>query len=145
MKVEIQIDAEYRTPKAIILTREITREVSEALKRLSEPESSMLVGYQGDSLVLIEPEEVLSISTSCQKVFVKTETQTAQLRQRRYALEAQLPSFFLRISQSEIVNMQKVKRVDMSAAGTISLKFASGDSVFASRRYMHKVKKYLGL
>ena len=52
---------------------------------------------------------------------------------------------FIRISNSEIVNFKYVESLDMSMSGTISIKLKTGGNSFVSRRYVNKIKEYLGL
>jgi DNA-binding LytR/AlgR family response regulator len=38
-----------------------------------------------------------------------------------------------------------VKSLDLSIAGTITMKFDTGEKSFVSRRYVEKIKNYLGI
>ena len=63
-----------------------------------------------------------------------------------YELEDRLDkSCFLRISHSEIVNLKKVRRFDLSLSGTICVVLADGTTAYASRRYVSKIKDILGI
>ena len=50
---------------------------------------------------------------------------------------------FIRISNSEIINFNKVKNIDFKIIGTIILNFKSGNKAYASRRYIPKIKEFL--
>ena len=50
---------------------------------------------------------------------------------------------FVRISQSEIINIQKVKSFDFSIAGTIGVLLDNGESTFVARRRVREVKQAL--
>ncbi len=68
------------------------------------------------------------------------------LRLRLYELEKQLPaSQFIRISNSEIINLKKVNNFDLSFTGTICVKLSNGITTYVSRRYVPKLKKILGI
>ena len=54
-------------------------------------------------------------------------------------------SKFVRISNSEIVNLKKVKSLDLSFVGTICMELSNGTVSYVSRRYVSKIKKVLGL
>ena len=58
-------------------------------------------------------------------------------------LEAQLPSTFLRVHRSYLVNSSKIVRLDRHPAGTGELILATGQSIPVSRRIMPKVKAAL--
>lgn len=51
----------------------------------------------------------------------------------------------IRISNSEIVNLKKVKNLDLSFVGTICMELSNGDVSYVSRRYVSKIKRLLGL
>ncbi len=60
------------------------------------------------------------------------------------ALEEDLnPKRFLRISQSEIVNLYKVRCFDINIAGTIGIEFDNGTKSWAARSRVKALKKLL--
>lgn len=68
------------------------------------------------------------------------------LRLRLYELEKRLSSCqFVRISNSEIINLKKVSHFDLSFTGTICVKLSNNTTTYVSRRYVSKVKKILGI
>lgn len=65
---------------------------------------------------------------------------------RLYELEERLDSAkFIRISHSEIVNLKMVKHFDLSLSGTICVALLDGTELYASRRYVSKLKQVLGV
>ena len=50
---------------------------------------------------------------------------------------------FVRISNSELVNVQQIEKLDMSYAGTIQMKMRNGDVTYVSRRFVRKIKEVL--
>jgi DNA-binding LytR/AlgR family response regulator len=58
-------------------------------------------------------------------------------------IEAVLPSTFLRVHRSFLVNLAQVRRLERSASGTGSLFLADGSEIPVSRRIMPKVRKTL--
>lgn len=146
LKVEIIIDEHYPEPRLVITTREITPELHALLESLNASQPGHLIGYSGERLEILQPEAILRIYADQQKVFAQTETDIFLLRARLYEIEERLRQpHFIRISNSEIVNFRKVKNLDLSLSGTICLYFHSGLKTFVSRRYMGKIKSYLGL
>ena len=68
------------------------------------------------------------------------------VRQRLYELEEELEDArFVRVSNSEIVNLNKVSALDLSLTGTIKLTLEGAAAVYVSRRYVRKIKQVLGL
>ncbi len=146
MEFEIKIDEKYTTPKIIIYTNEITQEISDLLKKLSNDSSKLITGFKDEEIFLINPDDVINIYSERQKIYLRCVNNTFKLKSRLYELEDMFSgTSLLRISNSEIVNFNKVQSLDMSINGTITLKFNTGDKSFVSRRYVGKIKKYLGL
>lgn len=142
MVVEIKIDRTCTEPKLIIYTAAITEEVTELTKKLSAKTSKSLAGYQGEQVQIIPVSHILRIYTEKQKVLLQTESETLQLKYRLYELEELLDrERFVRISNSEIVNFDKVKCLDLSISGTILLRFQNGQTTYVSRRYVSKIKE----
>ena len=106
----------------------------------------MLVGFREGILEVLDQQEVIRIYTIAGKVFAATENREYQLRFRLYELEERLePTFFVRISNSEIINLRKVKGFDLRLSGTICVSLLDGTVSYVSRRYVAKIKKLLGL
>lgn len=146
MDVEIKLEPGRTAPKVIILTGEMTDQVTDLARRLTARESRFLPGRQGDQVVLLDPENICRIYAQGQQILARLEQDTAVLKFRLYELEERLSgSGFLRISHAELVNFSKVKHLDLSMAGAISLSLTNGDSTFVSRRYMSRIKQYLGI
>ena len=149
MKIEISIDESCAEPRLVIFTREITLEINDLVRKLSEmPTTSAgyLIGYQDERLEILQPESIIRVYADQQKVFAQTEAGVYVLRLRLYEAEEKLPAaHFIRISNAEIVNFRKVKNLDMSLTGTICLNFQTGGKSFVSRRYINKIKSYLGI
>ncbi|MDO4318649.1 MAG: LytTR family DNA-binding domain-containing protein [Lachnospiraceae bacterium] len=146
MQIEVKINASYEEPKIILLTAAMTEEVTLLLKKLSEASPRMLVGSRDSQLTVLEPEDLLRIYANSGKVFAVTEQGEYVLRLRLYELEERLSHRqFVRISNSEIVNLKKVKSFDLSFAGTICVKLSNGTAAYVSRRYVPKIKQILGI
>ena len=144
MDVEIIVDAAYKTPKLVVYTKEVTKEISDLVSKLSNEPLKLLLGFYNGQIFIINPGDVISIYTENQKIFARCTNGIYQLKNRLYELEENPPSsVFVRVSNSEIVNFSKVSSLDMSLAGTITLKFINGERTFVSRRYVERIKNYL--
>ena len=52
---------------------------------------------------------------------------------------------FVRISKSELVNVKKIKSLDLSLTGTIKVIMKNGYETFSSRRNIAKIRERLSL
>ncbi len=146
MQVEIKIDSSYEEPKVIVLTASMTNEISAVVKKLSEDVPQVISGVRNEKVEVIEPQTIIRIYAASGKVFAVTEKGEYTLRLRLYELEERLDgSRFVRISNSEIINLQKVNCFDLSFTGTICVKLSDGATTYVSRRYVSKIKKILGI
>lgn len=146
MKIEIKLDANVPERKVIIVTDAVDEEIQELMKRISRERPQVIAGFDGDTVTLLEQEEIIRIYASGGKVFAVTQGGEYTLRLRLYELEERLDqSRFVRISNSEIVNLRRVKGFDLSYTGTIRVALSNGEAAFVSRRYLGKIKKVLGL
>lgn len=146
MKVEIKLDPSATETTVIILTNKIDPQVQALMKRISQEQPQVLAGFRGDSVALLQPEEIIRIYAASGKVYAATAQGEYTLRLRLYELEERLDKGgFVRISNSEIVNLHRVKGFDLSFSGTISVKLSDGTTTFVSRRYVSKIKQVLGL
>lgn len=146
MDVEVKIDSICKTPKVVIYTSEITKEISDLVGKLSNDASKLILGFNNGEIFIINPDDVISIYSENQKIFAHCTNGVYNLKNRLYELEKDPPSStFVRISNSEIVNFSKVSSLNTNITGTILLKFINGEKTFVSRRYVEKIKNYLGV
>ncbi|PFF27567.1 LytTR family transcriptional regulator [Bacillus cereus] len=146
MKFEVSIDPSYKEPKIIILTDKMTDEISDIMKRLSEARMDSLAVFSERGVEIVECKDIVRIYAEKQKVFLQTVAGIYTVRSRLYELEAKLNSqFFVRISNSEIVNIKMITNMDISMTGTIGVLLAGNIKTYASRRYVSKIKKLFGI
>lgn len=148
MKLEIKIDTAIVEPETVITTSAMTDEVNRVVNYISNLENSsfMITGQKDGKIELLDQENIIRLYAENGKMFAKLDQATYQIRLRLYELEERLDNEkFVRISNSEIVNLKKVKGLDLSFAGTICMELENGEVSYVSRRYVSKIKKKLGL
>lgn len=146
MQVQIEIDEQQKEPKIVIYTNKLTPEIQELVDNLSQEKPKILTGMQNGILEILNPKEIIRAYSATQKVYVVTETGEYTVKLRLYELEQWLDSTtFIRISNSEIINLKKVKGFNLNLVGTICVEFFNGDKTYVSRRYVSKIKKSLGI
>lgn len=146
MKVEVKIDNSYKEPKVIIITDTITDEVNLIINKLSEKTPQIILGNKNEKLELIEQSDLIRIYSNSGKVFAVTDKGEYIIKFRLYEIESLLNSTqFVRISNSEIINLKKIKHFDLNFTGTICVELIDDTKTYVSRRYVSKVKKTLGI
>lgn len=146
MKVEIAIDPKVDETKVIIVTDRMTDEISELVKRLSVPHADAVTAYSERGVVIVQAVDIIRIFTERQKVLLQTESGIYTVRSRLYELEEKLDDqTFVRISNSEIVNIRMITKMDISITGTIGVILKGHIQTYASRRNVAKIKKLFGM
>jgi DNA-binding LytR/AlgR family response regulator len=118
MKLNIKIDNNFDEPETLITTSKMTDEINKIVDFVSKLENvaTVITGIKDDKVELLEQEFLVRIYTEDGKVFARTENDLYLLRLRLYELEERLDSTtFVRISNSEIVNLKKVKSLDLNS------------------------------
>ena len=146
MQVEIKLDESCTEPKIVIYTASMSEDVQTIVHTLTDSPLQILFGKQGEKIQPLIQENLIRVYAAGGKVFAVTDSGEYTLRQRLYELESRLPpSQFVRISNSEIINLKKVDHFDLNFAGTICVKLSDGSTTYVSRRYVSKLKKRLEL
>ena len=143
MKCEVIIDPAAEE-KAVIYAREHNEQI-EKLKKLIEETGSTLTGWREREMVPLNPAEIFCVTVLDGKVYAVCETETLQLKQRLYEVEAMLPETFVKVNQSCLANLRKVERFDASVSGTLMLRFRNGYTDYVSRRQLKTIKERLGM
>lgn len=146
MKVEVSIDPTCKEPKVIILTDKMTEEIEQIMQQVSSKAADSLAVFSNRGVEMIACNDILRIYTEAKKVFIQTTEGIYTVRFRLYELENKLNTqIFLRISNVEIVNRNMIKQMDISKTGTIGVVLKGEIKTYASRRYVSKIKKQLGI
>lgn len=147
MQIEIKLDESCKEPKIIIHTDKMTEEVSQIVKLLSEEKPEVLAAvHENGEIVLLEQTEIIRIYAENDRVYAKTKDGSYRLKARLYELEERLnKKMFIRISNSEIINLKEVKKFDLSFSGTICVSMSDKTATYVSRRYVRKIKQVLGI
>lgn len=98
----------------------MTDEINDIMKKLAGDQTQMIAGFQDDQVTILEPNQIYRFFASNGKVYAETELRKYVIRLRLYEVEQRLAgNSFVRISNSEIINLRKVKGFDLSFTGTI--------------------------
>ncbi len=146
MQVEVRIDETCKETRIIVVTDKMTDEINEIIKKLSDEQPRMIAGFKEDVVEVLDPDSIYRIYAEARKVFAETKSDKYLIRLRLYEAEARLErGSFVRISNSDIINLKKVKGFDLSFAGTICVTLLNGTVTYVSRRFVAKIKKLLGI
>lgn len=142
MKVSTVIDP-AREEEVIIHAHERTPLVDE-IEALVAGRAEELIGYSEGRVVPICASEVICFLVEDGKLYAMTGGEKLRLRMRLYQLEALLDASFIKINQSAIANVKKIKRFEASIGGALRVVFENGHRDYVSRRQLKAVKERIG-
>lgn len=149
LKVGINIDRSVEEVEVLITAQEQSRTVNALYEHIVEFDKKSLetlTAYRDDIAKIVNVTDVFRIYMGNQKVYIQTHQGEYAIRYRLYELEAALDKKqFLRISNSEIINVKKIRDIDLSIIGRICIRFEDNTQTYVSRRYIPKIKKSLGI
>jgi DNA-binding LytR/AlgR family response regulator len=147
MRVRARIDKSFDTVEIQVCGHELTPQIKQLVEDISAFVNEGISGtdFRGEK-VLLPLKDILRFYTENQKVMAQDAAGVYSIQEKLYELEERLTEGqFFRISKSEIVNLKKIKRLDMSLTGTIKVILTDGTETYTSRRNVTKLKQCLGI
>lgn len=147
MRVRARIDKSFDTVEIQICNKELTSQVKQLVEDISAYVNEGISGTDSrGEKVMLPMRDILRFYTEKQKVMVQDASGIYSIQEKLYELEERLDvGQFFRISKSEIVNLKKIKRLDLSITGTIKVILSDGTETYTSRRNVTKLKQCLGI
>lgn len=118
----------------------------EALKRLADYikqdlyRSISLKCEKGDQICLVQSHRIYYIETIKEKQYLYTEKEALEIKKRLYELERILPSNFIRISKSVIINIDMVQTYTPGFNGLMKVTMNNSAVTYISRKYLKEVR-----
>ncbi len=116
------------------------------IEKLAAADGISLIGYDQDKIAIpLNLTDIFCFSVEGNKIIATTENDSFTVRSRLYQLEDALPDFFVKINQSCIVNLRKIKQFDATFGGALRVVLQNEYTDYVSRRQVKIVKERLGL
>lgn len=149
MNIEVILDKIYKEVNVKIFSASYSKEVEtikEAIENLQKNPSEKIVAFKKDEIKILDYKEIARFYSENNKLYLDSKRERYLTKLRIYELEERLPrNKFIKISRSEIVNLDYVEKLDLSFTGTIALKMKDGKVTYVSRRNIKKFKEILGI
>ncbi len=145
MKIKITVDEKLTDIEVEIKAPTMSDEVTKIADKLSENKGQTLKAQNSLNIeTTVNTSDIYRVYSAVGKVYVATKFDEFISKQRLYELEEILSEEnFVRISNSEIINLSKVKVFDLSFPKTIAITMENDVITYVSRRYVNTVKPYL--
>ena len=146
MKIKLLLHKQITEPEIHICFSEYSEEIKKIKETIEQAVNVTIMGYIEDKVEVLAVDSIVRIYTQGKNVFAATIEKEYRLHQRLYELEEMLyHNHFIRISNSEIVNVKKIIRLDTSMAGTIRILLKGNQESYVSRRNVSRIKRALGI
>ena len=149
MQTQIKIE-QCEKPYCVIHTAKETEGINAVVQKITQMDengaSAAVAGWDGDYCIQVKQNELLRIYSMDKKVYLECESEEEPLllKMRLYEFEELAErcgwTDFIRISNTDIVNLSKVQKFDMSFSGIIKVIYGNEKVAIVSRRYMNKIK-----
>lgn len=145
MKVEIILDKSLDDALVKIYTPSYSKEIESIQKSLETVNKNVIVGFKYDEVYIIDYKDIVRFFASDKKIYIETLDNKFISRLRLYEIEERVDkNSFLKTSRYEIININYIKRLDLSFKGTIAVELKNEKTSYVSRRYLKEFKKILG-
>ena len=143
--VRFERDESLDRIEVVVRAAEKDEKVRELLQQLQSESPKTIRVFDGEGTVCaLDVREIVLVSVRGKLVNVITENENWFTLRTLQALEEELDERrFIRISRYELVNSDKIRRCNFSAAGTLRLELAGGMETWASRRCIPEIQKRL--
>ncbi len=143
MEFKLIID-EFRKEEVVVYAKGKNK-LTEIIEQLVNDSNLELVGYKNKEATFLNTSDVFCFTILDDKVYALTENDRFVLKQRLYQVEERLSDAFVKINQSCIANISKIKRFDASVSGSLMVIFKNEYKEYVSRRQLKAVKERLGI
>ncbi len=146
MRVREYIDSRFSEIELLVCHKESNEQVRKLVRELNDFVNENLIGtdFRGDKCK-IAVSDVVRFYADGSKVMAEVGKECYTIPYKLYELEEKLDEKqFIRISKSEIVNIRKIKKLDLSYTGTIKVILTNQTETYTSRRNVKKLKEILG-
>lgn len=146
-KIKIEIDPSAVEPEVIIKTKEetdLSRGIVSYLEKYVVQDHAPIEAIRDNVTNQINQSDIMRLYLEDRKIIICTSEEKYQARSALRDLESILDGdCFVRISRSEIINLNYVASFDISIKGTTKVIFEDGSYSWVSRRMVRPVQQRL--
>ena len=143
MKFTVILNSE-REEEVIVYAKE-KNSLVKSIEDLVNGADNYFIVQNESGIKRITEKEAYCFYIEDKKVYALTEKEKLLLKMRLYSIEEKLSEDFIKINQSTVINIKKIKRFDVSVTGTLKVIMKNGYTDYVSRRRIKNVKERLGL
>lgn len=146
MKVQLHIDEKFSEEKVIIEAPALSDAIQQLMKFAQQlGKNKVIRAKKEEEIYLLDTAEIQRVYIENRQVWAETATDNYLLGLPLYQVLELLPTDFLQISQSEIINIKQIDHLKLTGSGLIQITLKNGQITYSSRRYLKAIKEKLQL
>lgn len=145
MKIHIHIDSELKETEIHIHTASYDETVVQLMNKLKQTTIDTIAGHLNGEIHIIKLQDVYSIFTEDGKIFLQTDEEEYEVKQKLYEIEQRYPSQLIRVNKATLVHFEKIASIQSKVLGSPQLTLENGVTVPISRNYFKELKEAFGL
>lgn len=146
MKITVEVDENLTENEIVIRCSEFNEDMQSIQRTLLgiTKEVKTLVFYKGEKEYYLPIDKILFFETEDKIINAHTVKDVYQTKYKLYELEEILPTYFIRVSKSTILNLRKVYSISRNLSSASLVMFQNTHKqVYVSRRYYKNLKEQL--
>ena len=144
MKVEVHIDSLFQEEAVTITAPRLSTRVEQVrdFVEMLDQKERLRAKKEGETY-LVETRLFHRFYIENRQVVGETKDDRFILTGPLYQLSEDLPIYFLKISQSEIINTKEIDHLHFTGSGSVQIYLKNGSLTYSSRRYLKAIKEKL--
>lgn len=140
MLIDIVKKSNLKQRKVVIHTSNNDDRIDDFVNYIQNFENK-IIGYSRKEQMILNLVDIFNFYTSNKKVYATTVNGDYLIKMRLYELESSLNQYFIRISNTDIINTYHVQSFKREGINTICVILKNNSKLYVSRRYWPVVKK----
>ena len=145
MKIHLYIDPELQETEIHIHAASYDEHVEQLMNKLKQTTKDTIAGHLDGEIYIIKLQDVYSIFTDAGKVFLQTDEDEYEVKQKLYEIEQRYSAQFIRVNKATLVHFEKIASIQSKVLGNPQLTLVNGVTVPISRNYFKGLKEAFGL
>lgn len=146
MKIHLLIEQHLSEIEVHVHAPEYNEQVEHLMKKLNQAtKNDTIAGYCNEDIHLIKIQDVYSIYSEQGKVFIQTDEQELEVKQKLYELEERFSAQLIRVNKATLVHFDKIASIQSKVLGNPQLTLENGVTIPVSRTYFKALKEAFGL
>ena len=146
MKIIVEEKASKDEEDTIIIRCDTLDDSIMKLIHQLKSKDELLIGTANEKIARIRPQDVYYFESVDHKVFLYTEKDVYEIKQKLYEIEDTYQGMdYFRVSKSVILNLSKIQHLSPVLGSRLEATLLNGERIMISRQYVAALKVLLGI